>query len=116
MSEKRPTVLLVDDDARTIEILAAVLETQGFDTTLAAAPEVAVQLLRTLAFDAVVSDVVFDGFAEGGFVLSAARELQPRAVVVLMTGYPEIEAAVSSLQAVVPGSLDTPVGPTRCGT
>src|SRR5262245_20728536 len=111
MSEKRPTVLLVDDDARTIEILAAVLETQGFDTTLAAAPEVAVQLLRTLAFDAVVSDVVFDGFAEGGFVLSAARELQPRAVVVLMTGYPEIEAAVSSIKAGALDYLKKPVDP-----
>jgi CheY-like chemotaxis protein len=46
MIEQRPSVLLVDDDKKTIELLAAVLETQGFDTTLAGAPEVAVQLLR----------------------------------------------------------------------
>ncbi len=111
MIEPRPSVLLVDDDARTIEILAAVLETQGFDTTLAKAPEIAVQLLRTIAFDAVVTDVVFDGFADGNLVLSAARDLQPGAVVVLMTGYPAIENAVHAIKSGAHDYVQKPVDP-----
>jgi putative two-component system response regulator len=111
MIEPRPSVLLVDDDVRTIDILAAVLETQGFDTTLAKAPEIAVQLLRTITFDVVVTDVVFDGFAEGNLVLSAARELQPGAVVVLMTGYPAIENAVHAIKSGAHDYVQKPVDP-----
>jgi len=115
MIESTPSVLLVDDDARTIEILAACLETQGFETTLASAPEVAVELMRTIAFDAVVTDVVFDGFAGGNLVLSAARDLQPRAVVVLMTGYPEIENAVQAIKSGAHDYVKKPVDPNVLG-
>ena len=111
MTEERPSVLLVDDDARTIEILAAVLAHHGFETTLASSPEAALQLLRTIRFDAVVTDVVFDGFAEGNLVLSAARQLQPKAVVVLMTGYPAIEGAVSAIKAGADDYVTKPVDP-----
>jgi putative two-component system response regulator len=111
MNEARPSVLLVDDDAKTIQLLAAVLESQGFDTTLASAPEIAVQLLRTIAFDAVVTDVVFDGFAHGNLVLSAARDLQPKAVVVLMTGYPAIDHAVQAIKSGANDYVQKPVDP-----
>jgi len=110
-SETRPSVLLVDDDRKSIELLAAFLELQGFDTTLAPAPEVAVQLLRTIAFDAVVTDVVFDGFADGYVVLSAVRDIQPKAVVVLMTGYPAIENAVSAIKGGAHDYVQKPVDP-----
>ncbi len=36
-------------------------------------------------------------------MLAAARELQPRAIILLMTGYPRIEGAVSAIKA---GALD----------
>jgi response regulator RpfG family c-di-GMP phosphodiesterase len=116
MIETRPSVLLVDDDARTIETLAAYLETQGFQTTLAAAPEVAVKLLRSIAFDVVVTDVVFDGFADGHLVLSATRDLQPKAVVVLMTGYPEVERAVRAIRSGALDYVQKPVVPSVLAT
>jgi len=55
--------------------------------------------------------VVFDGFSEGAAVLAAARELQPRAVVVLMTGYPQIEGAVSAIKAGAHDYIQKPVDP-----
>ena len=79
-------MLLVDDDAGIRELLAASLEHQGFLVTLAPSPEQAVRLLEGIVFDAVVTDVVFDGSARGTQVLEAARALQPTAVVVLITG------------------------------
>src|SRR4051812_42003293 len=99
MNDKRPSVLLVDDEPRTLDLIGAVLEHQGFDMTLARSPSDAKKLLETIAFDAVVTDVVFQGFAEGSLVLAAARDLQPKAVVVLMTGYPAIDSAVSAIKA-----------------
>lgn len=111
MSASRPTVLLVDDEARTLDLLGAVLEHQGLATTLAKSPQDAIRLLRTIEFDAVVTDVVFDGFAEGSLVLAAARDLQPRAVVVLMTGFPDVEAAVAAMKAGAVDYLKKPVDP-----
>lgn len=111
MNGPRPSVLLVDDDPRTIDLIGAVLEHQGFQATLAASPQAAIELLKSIAFDAVVTDVVFDGFAEGSLVLAAARDLQPKAVVVLMTGFPELEAAVSAIKAGALDYLKKPVDP-----
>jgi len=111
MNAQRPTVLLVDDDGRTLDVIGAVLGTQGFEVTLAASPAAAVALLGSRRFDAVVTDVVFDGFAEGGLVLGAARDQQPDAIVILMTGYPLIEGAVSAIKLGAADYLQKPVDP-----
>jgi len=113
MSTPLPSLLLVDDEPRTLEILGAVLESHGFQLTLAASPDTALQLLRSVRFDAVVTDVVFDGFAEGGLVLAASREMQPEAIVLLMTGYPLIEGAVSAIKMGAADYLEKPVDVER---
>lgn len=111
MTAPNNSVLLVDDDTRTLNLIGAVLDAQGFDVTLSSTPEEAIQLLRDIRFDAVVTDVVFDGFSDGQKVLKACRELQPSAVVVLMTGYPAIEGAVTALKGGALDYLQKPVDP-----
>ncbi|MCY2960570.1 MAG: response regulator [Planctomycetota bacterium] len=111
MSLPRPSVLLVDDEPRTLEVLGALLDRSGFAVTLASAPGPAVELLRSSRFDAVVTDVVFDGWSEGALVLGAAREHQPDAVVILMTGYPALEAAVAAVKQGATDYLQKPVDP-----
>ena len=111
IEEPRPRILLVDDEVRTLDVLGAVLGTHGFDVTLAASPGSALKILSTTRFDAVVTDVVFDGFAEGGLVLQAAKEHLPDAIVILMTGYPLIEGAVSAIKMGASDYLQKPVDP-----
>lgn len=108
-------VLLVDDERATIELLAAVLERQGYTVTLATTPNAALDELRGRQFDAVVTDVVFDGSADGAKVLEAARELTPNAAVVLMTGYPVIEGAVAAIKNGAFDYLRKPVDPIVLG-
>ncbi len=107
----KPTVLLVDDDTRTLNLIGAVLDAQGLEVTLSASPTEAIRLLRDIRFDAVVTDVVFDGFSDGQKVLTATRELQPSAVVILMTGYPAVEGAVTALKGGALDYLQKPVDP-----
>jgi len=111
MSSPRPSVLLVDDDSRLLDVLGAVLTRQGFDVTLARAPGSAVDLLRSGRFDAVVTDVVFEGWSEGNLVLAATREYQPQAVVILMTGYPALEGAISAVKQGAYDYLQKPIDP-----
>ncbi len=109
------TVLLVDDEVGTLEVMGSLLAGQGFDVTLARTSREAMDLLAEQPFDAVVSDVVFDGCAEGGQVLSACRSLRPETVVVLMTGYPRIDGAVTAIKDGAIDYLQKPVDPTVLG-
>ena len=113
MSDTRYPVLLVDDEYGTIELLAAVLERQGFDVSLANSSRAAIELLKSIQFDGVVTDVLFEGQPEGEAILSACRELCPGAVVVLMTGYPVIEGAVSAIKSGALDYLQKPVDPMK---
>ena len=115
MSRQHPNVLLVDDERTTIELMGAVLETQGFEVHLCHRADEAVRLLETIQFDAVVTDVVFDGRSEGDQILAACRQLQPEAVVVLMTGYPAIDNAVSAIKGGAMDYLQKPVDPIVLG-
>ncbi|MFT7487602.1 MAG: two-component system response regulator HydG, partial [Candidatus Paceibacteria bacterium] len=99
MSLEKPNVLLVDDDRVTIELMGAVLETQGFQVSLCHCARTAIKMLETIQFEALVTDVVFDGRSEGDQVLAACRRLQPSAVAILMTGYPAIDNAVSAIKS-----------------
>ncbi|MBL8858004.1 MAG: response regulator [Planctomycetes bacterium] len=109
MNDKLPHILLVDDDTRTLEVMAAALAGQGFEVTPAATPGTALKLIETSQFDAVVTDVVFDGFAEGAAVLKASRARLPEAIVILMTGYPLIEGAVSAIKMGASDYIQKPV-------
>ena len=111
MSEQRPNVLLVDDERATIDLMGAVLQTQGFDISLCHSATEAIRMLETITFDAVVTDVVFDGSEDGKEVLAACRGLQPDAVVILMTGYPAIDTAVSAIKGGAMDYLQKPVDP-----
>jgi len=111
MSVLQRTVLLVDDESRTLETLGAVLERHGFEVTLACTSQDAIELLERRNFDAIVSDVLFEGAADGLEVLRAARELQPTSVVVLMTGHPLLEGAVWAIKRGAFDYLQKPVDP-----
>ena len=114
-SSASASVLLVDDERPILELLGHALGLQGFDVSLAVSPEEAIRLLRSITVDAVVTDVHFDGFEGGERVLSACRELQPSAVVILMTGYPEVEGAVSAIKGGALDYLIKPVDPVVLG-
>ena len=115
MQTQPAKVLLADDDQRTLDLLGEVLSRQGFEVTLAATPAAARHLLDTLRFDAVVTDVVFDGFEDGRELLLHARAVQPEAVVILMTGYPAVEGAVSAMKGGALDYLQKPVDPIVLG-
>lgn len=114
MDSDRPLqILLADDDESTLSLLGAVLEAQGFQVRLSATPEDAIAAVESIDFDAVVTDVVFDGRSAGEEILAATKKLRPRAICLLMTGYPRVDSAVQAMKVGAVDYLQKPVDPTE---
>lgn len=79
-----PTVLVVDDDELVLRGLARTLKTH-FSVTTASGAEDAIELLQSVTFSAVISDMDL-GDGTGIDVLRVALREQPDAIRVLHTG------------------------------
>jgi len=58
MLKKRPKILVVDDERAIVTVLAAILESQGYETATAYSGEEAVQVACSFRPDCIVSDVM----------------------------------------------------------
>ncbi len=100
MSEKTPTVLVVDDDEPTRRLFSMALERAGFHPILVADGESALRALHEHSIDVVLLDSHLPGMS-GHEVLQILR-LDARTVllpVVMVTGSDEWQARISSLDA-----------------
>lgn len=95
-SSALPTILVVDDKANMVALLAKVLRDDGriLKATSGAAAQ---KLLAEHAIDAVVCDLKMpevDGLA----VLDATRRTRPNAAFVLMTAHATVESAIDAMK------------------
>ncbi|MGE3171204.1 MAG: sigma-54-dependent transcriptional regulator [Planctomycetota bacterium] len=97
MSDERPRVLVVDDEPDMAESCAFLLGRQGYDAVTAANGEDALDRLARESFALVVSDVKMPRMT-GIELLTAVKSRDPDIEVVLITGYPEIQAAVAAIK------------------
>jgi CheY-like chemotaxis protein len=98
MLGRKPTVLIVDDEAELRGLAEIVLTEYGCSVLAAGSGEEALRILEGdfLRVDLLFSDVMMPGIS--GFTLARkARELRPELMVVLTTGYvsPVVAAAIS---------------------
>jgi len=96
MSDSEPHLLVVDDDARLLELLRRYLSDNGFRVTTARDAAEARANLASFAFDLVVLDVMMPG--ESGLDLS--RDLHGNATVpvLLLTARAEPEDRINGLE------------------
>ena len=87
------TVLLVDDDEIILLTLSNLLTHEGFEVTTAASVLDALSLINSKTFDVLLSDLHMPGTGDGLTVVSAMRHTNPKAVAMLLSSFPEMEAA-----------------------
>jgi CheY-like chemotaxis protein len=88
------SVLVVDDQPEVCEMLEDYLAHLGARVAAVTDGNVALEHLRRSSFDAIVTDLRMPGF-DGGALVSAARQIDPGLVVIVMTGYPSFESALT---------------------
>jgi DNA-binding response OmpR family regulator len=90
-------VLVVDDDEVTRFILRAHLEANGFDVTTSSSVSEALKLISSKSFDLLLSDLHMPGAGDGLTVISAMRHSNPKAVTLLLSAFPEMDAAAQAI-------------------
>ncbi|MBI4840952.1 MAG: sigma-54-dependent Fis family transcriptional regulator [candidate division NC10 bacterium] len=95
-------VLIVDDEEQMRELLAKVLEKNGYQVAAAGDGAQALALLEREPVDLVVTDVRMPGLG-GMEALKSIKELNPDIIVIIMTAFGSIDQAV---QAVKEGAYD----------
>ena len=82
---KKYHLLLVDDDPFILEGIGDNLQNNGYDVTRASSGEIAVQLLESMEFDLVITDLIMES-TDGIKVLQKAKLLNPEIQVIILTG------------------------------
>jgi len=91
------SILLVDDDPFILEGIGADLENQGFTVAKAGSGDRALELLAKADFDLVITDLVMEN-VDGIQVLKRAKELNPDTMVIILTGYGNMNSAIEALR------------------
>src|SRR6185369_5372916 len=91
-------VVVVEDDARLLDILTSHLRRMGYAVRGASGASGALRLLDEEPADVVLTDVRMPGM-DGRTLLQVARERHPRTKVVLMTAFGSVDDAVEAMKA-----------------
>jgi DNA-binding NtrC family response regulator len=103
MSKNSGTVLIIDDDPDVLVAAQLLLKQQGVNVRTEKSPHTLPSLLRQETFDAILLDMNFardvSSGSEGFYWLERILEMDPAAVVVLITAYGDVEMAVRAIKA-----------------
>src|ERR1700684_2088869 len=91
------TILLVDDDEIIRQTLSKLLGHKGFAVTAAGSVLEALTLINSKVYDVLLSDLHMPGAGDGLTVVSAMRHSNPKAVTILLTSFPEMDAAAHAI-------------------
>ena len=92
-------ILIVDDDPATCAVIQAALSNRDFQIETVSEPMlVESMLIRKSQFHLIIMDYVIPGL-EPEQVFAWIRDHQPEANIVVVTGYPSVDSALSCLRA-----------------
>jgi len=96
---ERKSILLVDDEQIILDTLGRDLtcDSLKFDVSLATSGEEAIARIHADFFDLVVTDLIMPGL-DGFQVLKAAKQKDPHTMVIVLTGYADLDFAVDALR------------------
>jgi DNA-binding NtrC family response regulator len=110
LEKRKAKILMVDDDEHICRVMSLILEGEGFEVETAFTGENAIKKSKARAYDAAILDIRLPDM-EGTKVLKAMREISPKMVKIMLTGYPNLQNAVDSLNFGADAYLMKPPNP-----
>lgn len=107
--QRRTKILFADDEPAIRLTLPAILEQDGgFEVKAAATVPEALQLINSEEFDVLLADLNIGERSDGFTLISAMRRVQPNAVTLILTGYPDFETALQAIRSQVDDYMTKP--------
>jgi two-component system response regulator AtoC len=95
--KKDARILIVDDEDYMREVVRQALECADFEVDEAADGKAALAMLRQYPYNVIVTDIRLPGIT-GDKILEEALSLFPETIVILMTGFGNIQSAVEAMR------------------
>jgi len=102
-------ILIIDDEESIRIATAAILEEEGYTVDTAANGKEAIEKSNANLYNAAIIDYRLPDM-EGTDLLTALKETTPRMVKIMVTGYPSLQNAVTSVNKRADAFLMKPVG------
>jgi two-component system response regulator AtoC len=96
-SKKDIRILVVDDEDYMREVVRQALENAGFEVEEAADGTIALSMLKKYPYNVIITDLRLPGLT-GEVILEEALSLFPETIVILMTGFGNIQSAVEAIR------------------
>lgn len=93
------SVLVVDDDPDTQDLLSEVLSGEGYRVSTSGSGEEALRIGQQERFDVIISDMRLGPELNGLDVLRAYKSIQPESEVILITAFGSMETAIEAVKA-----------------
>jgi len=106
-SGARPRVLVVDDEATIRDLLSKTLALAEYDVDLAPDGRTALERLRMIPYDLLITDLKMPG-VDGLTVIREARRLKADLPVIIITGFSNEASAIEAVNLGVSGYLTKP--------
>jgi CheY-like chemotaxis protein len=106
----KPRVLLVDDNEDLREVYQEGLEKRGLEVVTASSAKEALGRITAESFDVLLSDLHMPDAGDGMTVVSAMRHAHPKAVTIVLSGYPAMQEAMSAILSQADEVVVKPVG------
>ena len=103
----RPRVLVVDDEAAIRDLLSKTLALAEYDVDMAPDGRTALERLRIIAYDLLITDLKMPG-VDGLSVIREARRLKADLPVIIITGFSNEASAIEAVNLGVSGYLTKP--------
>jgi excisionase family DNA binding protein len=103
----RPRVLVVDDEVAIRDLLAKTLALAEYDVDLAPDGRAALDRLRMMPYDLLITDLKMPG-VDGLTVIREARRLKADIPVIIITGFSTEASAIEAVNLGVSGYLTKP--------
>jgi two-component system, NtrC family, response regulator AtoC len=98
MEPKRDVrILIVDDEDYMREVVRQALENANFMVEEASDGKTAIKMVRQFPYDVIITDLRLPGFT-GEAILKEALSIFPQTIVIVMTGFGNIQSAVEAIR------------------
>ena len=108
MNERKTRILFADDEPGIRLTLPLILEQEGFEVSVAATVAEALAYINRDSFDVLLADLNIGEKGDGFTLISAMRRVQPSAVTLILTGYPDFATALEAIRNQVDDYLTKP--------